>query len=264
MLRALFLLATLAVGLFVRAESSGRFLVPSYSKASIVNSATNAPGALAPNTLATVYGSNLAYSTHGLSPDDIRSGALPTVLAGVRVYVANQPANLYYVSPQQVNFLIPSRLLPGDVDIWVFREGTVGPKISVTLVDSAPALFQASPEMIVATHSDGAVVTRDTPARPGEVVVLYAAGLGRTSPDVIDGRIPLVAAPIRRLNDLRVLLGGEAVESGRIAYAGQTPGFAGLYQINLKLPDKIVSDPEIQLSLGEQASPSALKLAAQP
>ena len=88
---------------------------PSYSAASIVNAADNLAGPLAPNTIATIYGTGLAYGTKWLTPDDIRGGVLPTVLpgTGVRILVGGVLANLYYVSPLQINFLVPPNLLPG-------------------------------------------------------------------------------------------------------------------------------------------------------
>src|SRR5260370_14519924 len=55
---------------------------PSYSAASIVNAADNLAGPLAPNTIATIYGTGLAYGTKWLTADDIRGGLLPTVLPG--------------------------------------------------------------------------------------------------------------------------------------------------------------------------------------
>ena len=60
---------------------------PSYSAASIVNAADNLAGPLAPNTIATIYGTGLAYGTKWLTPDDIRGGVLPTVLPGTGVRI---------------------------------------------------------------------------------------------------------------------------------------------------------------------------------
>lgn len=262
MSRALCLLATLVLGSQLWAGDPARNTAPSYSAASIVNSATNVIGALAPNTIATIYGSNLAYSTAAVQPDDVRGGSLPKTLAGTRVIVGGITASLFYVSPTQINFLIPSLLLPGDFDVWIAREGTQGPVARITLLDVAPALFQVNANTIIAVHVDASLVTVDAPARPGEVVILYAAGLGRTNPDTINGQVATLAAPIRRLGDLTVTLGGVAVDPSNIAYAGLAPGFAGLYQINLKLPDVFEPNPEIRIAFGDQISPAALKLPA--
>jgi uncharacterized protein (TIGR03437 family) len=68
---------------------------------------------------------------------------------------------------------------------------------------------------------------------------------------------------------LRVLLDGQPVPSENILYAGITPGYAGLYQVNLRLPEMMTKDnPELVVALGDQTSQSALILhvatAAQP
>src|SRR2546429_5758136 len=74
---------------------------PLYSADSLVNSADNQSGWLAPNAIATLYGRNLAYGTKTLTSDDIRGGLLPTVLPtpGGGVLVIGLPPNPYYVSP---------------------------------------------------------------------------------------------------------------------------------------------------------------------
>ncbi len=61
-----------------------------------------------------------------------------------------------------------------------------------------------------------------------------------------------------------MLLNGTAVESARIGYAGLSPGFAGLYQINVQLPEDLETDPEIRIALGEEMSQEGVKLPAQP
>src|SRR5258706_824005 len=262
MSRALRMLATLVLGSQLWAESPGRFLAPSYSAASIVNSASYQAAALSANTIASLFGTDLAYSTGAVSQTDVGAGAMPTVLAGVRVFVSGMPASLYYVSPKQINFLIPAELRPGDATVFVAREGTHGPILTVTLADASPGLFQVDAATIVATHLDGSLLTNDAPGKAGEVVVIYCTGLGRTNPDVIDGQIAYMVAFIRAMPDLRVVVGGTPVDTGRIYYAGVTPGYPGLYQINVRLPDRFTANPEVRVALGEQISPPGLTISA--
>ena len=242
--------------------SSDRYTTPSYSVASIVNAATNTAGLLAPNTIATIYGSNLSYNTRAVSTADLESGVLPTLLGGVTVYVNSIAANLFYVSPTQINFLIPNVLIPEDVNIVVAREGTAGPYVTVTLLDVAPGLFQLSKDTIVATHADGTVITAVAPAQADEIVVLYGVGLGPTDPEGSSGQLAQGPQPIRH-RDLQVIVAGTPVDSGAIYYAGATPGFAGLYQINVKLPSVMPTNPEVRVALGGQVSPAALKIPTQ-
>ena len=262
MLRVL-ALATLAIAAW--AQGTG----PSYSAAGLVHAATNLPGPLAPNTIATLYGSNLCYNTVAVAQSDIRSDTLPTKLGGVRILFENStPAPLYYVSPTQINFLIPASRKPGEWQIQVVRDSTAGPLIPFTIAVVAPGLFQ-SKSSAVATHADGSAVNADARAHPGEAIVLYATGLGETtSTDPIeDGKLVSAAADlqsirIRRFTDFSILLNGAPVDGERILWAGLAPGFAGLYQINLQLPDALDSDPDIRIALSGQLSPEGVKLAA--
>lgn len=237
---------------------------PVYSAQSIVNGANFAPGALAPNSIATIFGADLAWWTEALTEENTRAGMLPTALADVRVYAANYVAPLIYVSPTQINFLIPCDLRPGAVKIAVVRQGVQAPEVEVSLVDAAPQLFVNADGYVVAQHADYSLITPDQPARPGEIIVVYATGLGRTEPNPRPGEIPLYPGLMTQLSALRVSVGGVEVSIDRIQYAGITPGFAGLYQINLRLPEDLGPDPELRAAVAGQTSPTGLKLAAKP
>jgi uncharacterized protein (TIGR03437 family) len=231
-----------------------------------IYSADNQSGWLAPNAIATLYGKNLAYGTQTLSSDNIRGGVLPTVLpnTGARVLVNGLPANPYYVSPTQINFLIPPNLLPGPATVQLVIDGLAGPQISVQLSDAAPALFQLDQQNIIATRPDGSLITPAASAKPGDVVVLYATGLGPSIPPVGYGEVPSSAALLKLLTDFNVLLDGNAVDPSAIAYAGLAPGFAGLYQINLILPDSTGSNPEIRIGIGDAISKAGLHIPVSP
>jgi uncharacterized protein (TIGR03437 family) len=69
-----------------------------------------------------------------------------------------------------------------------------------------------------------------------------------------------MAARITRWQEFQVLLGGQPVEANRIAYVGVMPGFAGLYQINLRLPETLENDPEVRIGLAGQLSRTGLRL----
>ncbi len=233
---------------------------PAYPVAGIVSAANYQGGPFAPNDVLAIFGTNLSWSEQALGAGDILSGSLPWQLGNGEVLVDNWPAPLYYVSPSQINFMVPSNLGPGDVTIQVVREGVIGPPVTVTLVDAAPELFELN-GYAIATHLDYSLITTDNPAHGGEIVVLYGAGFGQTVPNVGVGEIPDAAA--RVVGDVSVLLNGTAVDSGEILYAGVTPGCAGLYQINLTLPDAPGSDPEIRVAMGAQTSRAGLLLAVQ-
>ena len=123
-------------------------------------------------------------------------------------------------------------------------------------------LFLTAPCNAVATHADGSLVSADSPAKPGEVVVIYAFGLGKTSPPVKTGEATPTPAPILSRDfllgginpypvlaiqlDFRLNAGPSRPFVTPLimvpappgpAFMGLTPGQVGLYQINVKLPD---------------------------
>lgn len=249
-------LALLTIGCLLGADQPKPRVAPDYSVASIVNGADNQSGQLAPNTIATIYGTNLAYSTAAISQNDVGGGVLPTVLGSseTQVYVNNYPASLYYVSPTQINFLVPPNLVVPVITVRVIVDALVGPAISLPLAAAAPGLFQLDATYAVATFADGSVVTPQSPAQPGDTVVLWATGLGATNPNAKYGLVPTAAAPLSAGANLSILLDGVPVPPGAVAYAGLAPNFAGLYQINVTLPAPTGSNPEIRVQVGDAVS----------
>lgn len=249
MFTAWFVLAALA-------GSAARGAAPSYSTESIVNASDYAPGPFAPNSIVSIFGVELSYGVEGLTNHD----RLPDQLADVRVYVANIPVPLIYVCPTQINFLMPNNLKPGNVALRVVRQGITGAEITIVLVDAAPQLFKSKDGYAIAQHgADYSLVTPDSPAKPGEVIVFYATGLGRTIPN------PATPFEIQQnsskvVGELNLSLDGNAVNPADIWYAGLTPGIAGVYQINLKLSDTLGADSEIRASMAGQTSAAGVKL----
>lgn len=246
-----FALAVFSIPSILTAEA------PSYSATSLVNSADNQAGWLAPNTIATLYGKNLAYETKTLSGNSPVGGDATVNIGGF-------VATLYYISPTQINFLIPPNLLPGTFNFAIVTDSLQGPTIPIQLTSTAPALFQLDQQNIIATSATGLLITPTASAQPGDVVVLYATGLGQTIPPVGYGETPSSAAPLAMLSEFQVLLDGNPTDPGNIAYAGVAPGFSGLYQINVILPTTTGSNPEIRIAIGAAVSIAGLHIPVGP
>lgn len=95
------------------------------------------------------------------------------------------------------------------------------------------------------THADGSLVSAGSPAKPGETIVMYAEGLGRTSPTIPTGTAATGPAPAFGTFPIAVSYRKEGpgsvnyVSLGEVLnpiYAGITPNFVGLYQINVAMP----------------------------
>ncbi|MEP7354227.1 MAG: hypothetical protein ABI824_13445 [Acidobacteriota bacterium] len=232
---------------------------PVYSAASISNAAANITGYYSPNTFISVYGQDLASFTSSTAwAVDGHIIGIPG--SGLRALVNNQPASVYFQSPGQVNVLIPSFMVSGPATVQLLNEGRAGPAVQIMLGDTAPALFPMQGQFAIATHGNGPVVTSDYPATRGEVVVIYAGGLGPTNPAQLPYDAAYQAAQVTRFKEFQVLLNNVPVDPSLIQYVGVTPGYAGLYQINLKLPANAPNDPDVRIGYPERMSPSGRTL----
>jgi uncharacterized protein (TIGR03437 family) len=202
---------------------------------SVVNAASNG-NFVAPGSVITLYGEGLA-STTAQAP--ATTGL--TKLAGVVVTVNGARAPLFYVSPTQINALLPGNLTPGPVAIVVFADGLPGNTFLADATDYAPGIFLAS-------HADGRLVNSEAPAHPGDAVVLYATGLG-----------PFLAGSGTWATALlpEVTLGGQRVE---VEMARRVPEIAGLYEVRFRVPWGIGSGPSLSLSLSIAGQTTAINL----
>ena len=94
--------------------------------------------------------------------------------------------------------------------------------------------------------SDGTLVTTAKPAKAGEILSLFASGLGPTKPGVDPGQ-PFPATPLQPVNSpVQVLVNGEP---GDVSYAGGYPGAVDAYQVNFRVPNDAASgQASIQLT----------------
>jgi uncharacterized protein (TIGR03437 family) len=265
MLAARALLAGLsAARLLTGAGDEARRFAPSYASSTVVNAASQQSGSFAPNTIATLYGKDLSYTTRAVEAGDVRDNLLPKVLpgTGVMVHIANTPSPLYFVSPGQVNFLVPANFKPGVHKLHVSLNGIAGLQVDLHIAAASPALFLAQPGLGIAVRLDGSLVNDASPARPGDTVILFATGLGATAGVPLrPGEVARGAAALLDMAAFTVKLNGRAAPRDHIFYAGLAPGFAGLYQINLRLPDDAPANPEIRIAAGEAESPESVRLA---
>jgi uncharacterized protein (TIGR03437 family) len=216
----------------------------------VVDNAAFATGqAVAAGSIAAVFGTQLSSS----GPAFAGGFPLPTSLGGVQVLINGVAAPIFYVDPGQVDVQIPSSRGAGQVTVQVARDGQPGNRVSTTIDSLAPRLFAlrqfaAAPDgnpFGLVLNSDGTLALPQNigvpahPARRGDIVTIYALGLGPTSPSVNTGNPAPSSEPLARLtNSIQVLYGAGNADavSATPAYAGLAPTFAGLYQINVLIP----------------------------
>ena len=258
--------ATLAaVTHVVRASAANS---PAIRAGGVVNGASLQAG-MSAGTWLTIYGTGLSTTTRTWGSGDFDGAKLPTQLDGVRVTVSGEPAYVYFVSPNQINILSPKRAGTGTgVAVQVVNSAGASNIISVRGAVSSPALFSYSAQggrYVIAQDAqsfgligpDGllgaGVGTR--PAKAGQLLTLYATGLGETSPPYPDGQLS-GALSLSRLP--AVTVGGQ---SATVSYAGLIG--PGLYQINISVPEGVRGDSEILVRIANDVSPNGFLLAVE-
>jgi len=197
---------------------------------------------IAPGLIATIFGANLS------SANAFANGVpLPTALGGVSVRANGVLVPLFFASPAQINFQVPWELL-GQTQVSVVA--TVGGSSSAPQIASllavAPGIFstnssgagqgaiQISNTTIFAAPANSIQGALARPAQRGEFLTIYCSGLGDVSPRPATGA-PASGNPLSNtLLTPSVTIGGI---SAPVSFAGLSPGFVGLYQVNVQVPN---------------------------
>jgi uncharacterized protein (TIGR03437 family) len=206
----------------------------------VVNSANFSPitNPVAPNEFITLFGTGLANAT-AVAP----SLPFPTMLGNVSVTINGVPAPLDYVSPTQIEALVPSSISPNNnayyATVQVTNNGAMSNLVTVYTSNTAPGVFATNGiGPAAAQHANYTVVSASNPANIGETIVVYASGLGAvtsgTSAPPSDGSGAPSSPLFSTVAPVSVDFGG--VGATNLPFAGLTPTTAGLYQINVQVP----------------------------
>ena len=245
--------------------------LPTISSGGIAGAGGSVPpvAMISPGGLASIYGSNFAPAgtSRMVYGDDLVNGNLPTQLAGVCVQVGGLPAFITYVGPGQINIQVPAVPMGTTVDVQVTT--SCGTANTLQSVIQRVATQPATPELLYWLHNaygrnpvcavdaiTGAKIGTTgliqgltfTPARPGEILTIYGISFGLTNPAVAPGVLAPGAASTT--NNPVVMLGTVTLDSSDVLYAGVSPGSAGLYQLNIRVPALGDGDYPVTLSLG--------------
>jgi uncharacterized protein (TIGR03437 family) len=206
--------------------------LPTINTGGIVDAASFQPG-LARGGIASLFGTSLSSQTEAAAQTP-----LPTSLAGARVLVDGVPAPLFFVSPNQINFQMPFEApRDGVAQVSVENAGVRSATAPAVLAPYGPAVF-ANPATgePIATRPDGSLITAAAPAQPGDALILYVTGIGDLNNSPASGA-PAAADPLSQALVLpQVTVAGVPVH---VFFAGLTPEFVGLGQINIQLPAEL-------------------------
>jgi uncharacterized protein (TIGR03437 family) len=233
---------------------------PQVSAGGVLNAASYAlQTPVAPGTLVSIFGSNFTDSTNVLVAT---SFPWPTQLGGASVTIGGEPVPIYVVTAGQINAMLPFDLpVNTSLPLVVTRGNAVSAPEPVSLISSQPGVFTQSANgqgigVVVIAHADGSWVEVGgaNSAKAGDTLVIYCTGLGDVSPRVLAG-LPVPPSPLSNTIDpVTLTIGGKNVP---IFFAGPTPGFTGLYQVNATVPSGIAPSPQAPLVLSQGGRTSA-------
>jgi uncharacterized protein (TIGR03437 family) len=210
---------------------------------------------VASEAIAAAFGTNLANNTVAAT-----TLPLPTTLAGVSVKVKDsggveRDAPLFFVSPGQINYLIPAGTLGGAATVTVVGNGLAIATGAVHVAAVAPGLFSANADgqgvaaaVALRIRSDGRQ-SFEPVLRFDTVQNRFVAAPIDLGPEGDQVFLLLFGTGLRNrgsLTSVMAMLGGV---SAAVEYAGPQGDFAGLDQVNLRLPRQLAGRGEVNLTL---------------
>jgi uncharacterized protein (TIGR03437 family) len=218
-----------------------------------IQSAAAPSSAIAPGSLASLYSQNLAVAIAqaGLLP-------LPILLGGVTLAVADSAgvqrnAPLLYVSPSQINFLVPDNVASG-MATFAIGGDTVAQSFTATVQPVAPTLFSMSGTGSGVAAALAVVVQAGNPQLQSPVPVFQCGNTGCVSVPIDLGvdqpvYVSFYGTGIRNrtwLENVTLTINGVSVQ---VLYAGPAPNFSGLDQVNVGLPLVLRGSGEVNVVL---------------
>ena len=194
----------------------------------VTNAASGQRGRVAAGSLVSIYGS-------GFNSD------------GTSVTINGVAAPLLYVGSTQINLQVPFETASGNATVVVNSGGRQVASANLTIAPAAPGLFMLEQGRAAVLNQDASVNATTQPAAAASEIAVYLTGLGAVSqsPDGLSRVTSAVSATI----------GGR---NAAVAFAGLAPGYSGLYQVNVIVPQLGRGDYPISVTVGGAASNTAI------
>ena len=194
---------------------------------------------VSPGSYVAIYGTALAGTGNPLAT----ALPLPTTLNGTQATLCGVPMPLLYASPTQINALIPQSVGSGRTCPLVVIVGTVqSAPVQLTVTELQPGIYtlneSGSGPGIITNAITGQLISASNPARASDFLVIYCTGLGPLlgpagQPPPSDGAMAPLSPIFHTTATVTATIGGV---SAPVSFSGLTPTFAGLYQVNVKVP----------------------------
>lgn len=200
------------------------FGLPSAPRISaMLNSGGSGAGPVAPGSVISVYGANLAAGAEVASQNP-----LPNVLASSQIVINGLPAPLLSARANQINAQVPYETVGGIASVVAMRGSSASAPAALQVQQTAPGIF-------VALNQDGTVNGLAHPAAAGSTLEVLVTGLGSAQPAVPTGfAAPAGPAP-SAIVPLTATIGGASTP---VLSAELAPGMVGVFNVTLTVPDQ--------------------------
>jgi uncharacterized protein (TIGR03437 family) len=239
--------------------------IPVIGAGGVVSAASLSAGApLAPGSYISIFGANLAGGSNPAG-----SLPLPTMLGGTQVLLGSEPLPLQFAGNGQINAVVPYDASVNSIQqLTVQQNGASSLPETVVIAAAQPAVFTqdqsgtgAGAIMVVKPDGSQFLNTASAPATAGDALVIYSSGLGAVTPSVAAGTAAPSSPLSHTASPVTVSIGGQ---NARVFFAGLSPGYAGLYQVNVYVPAGIAASAAVPVVLTvEGASSQPVTLAVQ-
>jgi uncharacterized protein (TIGR03437 family) len=202
--------------------------------------------ALAPGGISSLFGVGMASSTEQAAVIPLPTKLATNTSLNVVTSTATLSAPLYYVSPTQINFQLPYEISGTSVSLVLTTGGVSSTPLAINVADTSPGIFASTTGVAAALHGlTNLSLTSASPAKPGEIIVVYCAGLGAVTPAVLSGTAVAPGGANSTANaTVTAMIGGA---SAAVQFAGLAPGFVGLYQVNMVVPTTVTAGSAVQI-----------------
>lgn len=202
--------------------------------------------AIAPNSIAAAQGTNLANTT--AQSQRLSDGTFPTTVAGTRVTVNGRAAQIFSVSPAQINFLVPPQTEIGTAEVIVTNSENFPSRANVSTLRAAPGIFTKTGDGI------------------GEGLVLNADTLQEGPFDPTGGnlRLSIFGTGARNAAVTTVSIGGRVVNAEAVLASTTMPG---LDEVHVRVPSDLRGAGTVNLivsSDGRDSNPVNVSFVGDP
>jgi uncharacterized protein (TIGR03437 family) len=203
---------------------------------------------MAPGMIAAVFTQGNSGQFGGqASPAPANVLPLPKTLNGVQVLFNGSPVPLFYADPNQINFEVPiGAPQTGTADLQVLQTATgrVLGDTTVAMISADPGIFTQAgggSGTAAAINQNGTINSPTNPAIAGQIIQIFGTGQGFVTGAPPDGSAP--TGPVPSARPPTVIIGPEIITGSAVTYAGLAPGEVGVWQVNVMIPNDVVTLP---------------------